>query len=217
MAQTGITPDGVPLVYLVDDDPAMRSSLEVLLATAQINVRSFASAEAFLEAFDSSRPACVLLDVRLPGITGLELLQHLVKTGSNAAVVVITGHGDIPMAVSAMRAGAMHFMEKPIDAASLLEIVEEACSCAGLRCDRNHHMHLVSRRFASLTLREKDVLGLMVEGHPTKVIAYRLGITRRTVEHHRAAVMYKMQARTISHLVKMALEISGKSKLADEH
>lgn len=217
MAQAGVTLDGVPLVYVVDDDPAMRSSLEVLLATAQINVRSFANAEAFLEAFDSSRPACVLLDVRLPGITGLELLQHLVKTGPNAAVVVITGHGDIPMAVSAMRAGALHFMEKPIDAASLLEIVEEARSSAGSRCDRNHHRHLVLRRFASLTLREKEVLDLMIEGQPTKVIAYRLGITSRTVEHHRATVMHKTQARTISHLVRMALEISGNSKLADEH
>ena len=211
MVQPSSAPDRVSTpVYVVDDDSAICSALQVLLATAQIEVCSYATAETFLVGFDSSRPACVLLDVRLPGMTGLQLLEHLVKTCPNVAAVVITGHGDVPMAVRAMRAGALHFMEKPIDPASLLEIVEEACSRADVGCDHNH-MRRAAGRIALLTPREKEVLDFMVEGYPTKVIAHRLGITCRTVEHHRAAVMHKMQARTLSHLVRMALEIPGKA------
>jgi len=217
MVQPSIAPDLVSTpVYVVDDDPAICSALRVLLATAHIEVCLYATAEAFLEKFDSSRRACVLIDVRLPGMTGLQLLEHLVKTCPNVAAVVITGHGDVPMAVRAMRAGALHFMEKPIDPAALLEIVEEACLCANVRCAHNHTC-VAATRLALLTPREKEVLALLVEGYPTKVIAHQLGITCRTVEHHRAAVMHKTQARTLSHLVRMALEISGNWKLADEH
>ena len=214
MVQPSSAPDRVSTpVFVVDDDPAICSALRVLLATAQIEVCSYATAEAFLGEFDSSRPACVLLDVRLPGMTGLQLLEHLVKTCPHVAAVVITGHGDVPMAVRAMRAGALHFMEKPIDPASLLEIVEEACSRADVGCDHNN-MCLAARRIALLTPREKEVLALLVEGYTTKVIAHQLGITCRTVEHHRAAVMHKMQARTLSHLVRMALEILVKAQPA---
>jgi two-component system response regulator FixJ len=194
-------------VYIVDDDTTMRDSLSLLLSTASIKAASFPTAEAFLDQVDLRDPACVLLDLRLPGMQGLELLPRLTQPPSRMAVIIITGHGDVPMAVSAMRSGAFHFVEKPFDPEALLAIVEEALKRVDELTDLHAQRTETAKRLELLTPRERQVLELLVEGLPSKLIAHRLGISTRTAEHHRAAVMKKMEARTLSHLVRMALEL----------
>lgn len=214
MAQPGQPPELSTPVYVVDDDPEIRSSLELLLSTAGLEVRTFGSAEAFLAAIDPKDPSCVLLDVRLPGMSGLELLGRLTGEGCNTVVVIVTGHGDIPMAVAAMRAGALHFIEKPLAPAAFLQIVEEARNRAAQLGERWLDFEALTARFGSLTPRESEVLALLVDGHPTKVIAARLGISTRTAEHHRSAIMQKTGARTVSHLVRMSLELANEPRNA---
>ena len=155
----------------------------------------------------SSEPACVILDNQLPGLSGMELLKRIAGAASNTAVIMITGYGDVPTAVSAMKAGAFHFVQKPFDAEALLNIVEETLARADEGRDLQAELQEFRARCALLTQREREVLTLLIDGLPTKLIAYRLGISARTTEHHRAAVMQKMQARTISHLVRMALSL----------
>jgi two-component system response regulator FixJ len=196
-------------VYVVDDDAQVSDSLALLLATADIQVTSFTSAEEFLAAEKPRQPYCVLLDVRLPGMSGLEALDRLADRATNAVVIIITGHGDVPMAVSAMRAGAFHFIEKPFDSEVLIEVVEEALDQIEKLADDRANAGLFRERFQSLTPREREVLDLLVEGHPSKIVAYKLGISVRTAEHHRAAVMKKMKARTLSHLVRMRLFVDA--------
>ncbi len=149
----------------------------------------------------------MLLDNRMPGLSGLELLQRLTQSGSKAAVIMMTGHGDVPTAVAAMKLGAFHFVEKPFDAEALLSTVEEALS----QSEQIRDFHAEAQSFAArrelLSQREEEVFALLLEGHPTKVIAGRLDITVRTAEHHRAAVMRKFEARSISHLMRMALNL----------
>jgi two-component system response regulator FixJ len=194
-------------VFIIDDDANLRDSLCLLLSTANIEAAAFASAEAFLDAECLAKPACILLDARLPGMNGIELLQRLSRKPGGPAVIMITGHGDVPMAVSAMRAGAFHFVEKPFDPEALLGIVEEALKRIEKLADAQSRTLEAAERHQSLTPREKEVLDLLVEGLPSKLIAYELGISTRTAEHHRSAVMRKMGARTLSHLVRMALDL----------
>jgi two-component system, LuxR family, response regulator FixJ len=194
-------------VVVVDDDAKLRDSIDVLLSTAKIKTSGFASAEDFLKREAARAPSCVLLDVRLPGMSGIELLTQLNDMGSKHVVVMITGHGDIPMAVSAMRAGAFHFAEKPFDPAALLNIVGEALARLQKLVDTIDHARDNAERYAGLSARERQVLDLLVEGRPSKVIAYDLGISTRTAEHHRSAVMKKMAANSLSHLVRMALDL----------
>lgn len=196
-------------VFVVDDNPEVRDSLKLLLATADIEVKSFASAEEFLAAERPSLPYCILMDVRLPGISGLEALKQLSGPGATAVVIVITGHGDVPMAVAAMRSGAYHFLEKPFDSEVLIDVVQEALSYTDRLADDQATSEEAIECFQTLTPREKEVLDLLVEGDPSKVIAYKLDISTRTAEHHRAAVMKKMKARTLSHLVRMRLAIEA--------
>jgi two-component system response regulator FixJ len=195
------------LVHIVDDEVRIRDSIALLLSTAQIESRSYASAEEYLASVRWDEPACVVLDNQLPGLGGIGLIKRIAEAASDTAVIMITGYADVPTAVAAMKAGAYHFVQKPIDAEALLITVEEALT----RRDRilNHQAETqeIRDRCASLTQREREVFDLVIEGLPTKLIAYRLGITARTAEHHRAAVMRKMQARTISHLVRMALSL----------
>lgn len=192
-------------VFVVDDDAQVRESLALLLATADIKVTPFPSAEDFLAAEKPRYPYCVLLDLRLPGMSGLDVLKRFSVSGSSAVIIVITGHGDVPTAVSAMRNGAFHFIEKPFDSEVLIEVVEEALAYTVKLAHTNDAAEYVAECFQSLTPREKEVLELLVEGHPSKVLAHKLGISTRTAEHHRAAVMKKMRARTLSHLVRMRL------------
>ena len=194
-------------VHIIDDEAKIRDSLAVLLSTAEIKSRAYASAEEYLASVPLSEPACVILDNQLPGLSGMELLKRIADAASNTAVIMITGYGDVPTAVSAMKAGAFHFVQKPFDAEALLIIVEETLARADDVRDHQAEIQEFRTRGALLTQREREVLALLIDGLPTKLIAYRLGITARTTEHHRAAVMQKMQARTISHLVRMALNL----------
>lgn len=198
-------------VYVVDDDRRLCDSIAMLLSTLGVTVTAFATAEEAVDAIDQRSPACVILDVRLPGMSGLELMQRLKGAPCQPVVVMITGHGDVPMAVSAMRAGAFHFIEKPFDPETFLATVEEALHQVDHIADRQEQLRAVASRFRSLTAREAQVLDLLVEGRPSKLIAYELGISTRTAEHHRSAVMKKMQARSLSHLVRLALDLRQSS------
>ena len=194
-------------IYIVDDDAEVRSALSLLMSTAEIETRAFPTAEAFLEAVDLERPSCILLDVRLPGMSGLELLERLAQHRSTATAIMITGHGDVPMAVEAMKAGAFHFVEKPFDPEALLQCVQEAQQRVDELKDAQARSGELAGLYRSLTPREAEVMALLVEGLPNKVIASRLGISTRTAEHHRAAVLRKMKVRTLSHLVRMCAEL----------
>lgn len=195
------------LVHVVDDDREMRQALQVLLATREIRCRLYETAEAFLNASLSPLSICALIDVQLPGMNGLEVITELERRQIPHASIVISGHGDIPMAVTAMRAGAMHFIEKPFDPAMLLDVLEEA-RVRMRSLDAGARVRAQARsRYVTLTPREQEVMGLLVVGLPSKLVARQLGISPRTAEHHRAAVMHKMGARTLSHLVGMAISM----------
>ncbi len=195
------------IVHIVDDDPAARESLCFLLQVAGFEVAAYDSAEAFLQGADLDRPGCAVVDVRMPGMNGLALQQELGRRGQHPPVVLITGHGDVAMAVSALKAGAVDFIEKPFDDEALLAAVGEAIDRAG-RLERERAVaHHLNERVRRLTDREHDVMDLVVEGLANKAIAARLGISIRTVEIHRARVMEKMEAGSLSELVRMALRL----------
>jgi two-component system response regulator FixJ len=199
-----------PTVYIVDDDANVRDSLSLLLSTAGLQSQAFPTGEAFLEGADLNEPICVLLDVRLPGMSGLEVLERFAERKHKVAVIVITGHGDVPMAVAAMKSGAFHFVEKPFDPEGLLESVAEALRhIEQLRHEQARDSE-VAASYDSLTPREQEVMTLLSEGLASKLVAARLGIATRTAEHHRAAVMRKMNARTLSHLVRLSLRLGAR-------
>jgi FixJ family two-component response regulator len=191
-------------VHIVDDEAEVLDALSLLLSTAQIESRSYGSAEEYLTLNSLKEPACILLDNQLPGMSGIKLLRHVVAATRDATVIMITAYGDVPTAVLAMKAGAFHFVQKPFDAEALLATVEEALSRSDEDGDAPLEMKEFKARQALLTQREREVLALLLEGLPTKLIAHQLRISSRTAEHHRAAVIQKMQARNISQLMRMA-------------
>jgi two-component system response regulator FixJ len=193
------------VVHVIEDDPAMRDALLLLLRSASLPARSYASAEEFLAEQDCRRSACLLVDVRLPGMNGLALQRHLVLHGADPAIVMITGHGDIPLAVAALKAGALDFVTKPFDPAALLDSVSVARQRAADTRQRAAAAAEFNTRLQSLTPREASILALLSAGRPNKVIASQLGISVRTVEHHRANIMEKLRARTLSQLIRGAL------------
>jgi FixJ family two-component response regulator len=202
-------PDDVATVYVVDDDDGMRRALSLLLNTVGYKTAVFATPNEFLAKFKSDAAGCLVLDVRMPGMSGLELQQQLNRMGSMLPVIFITGHGDVPMAVQAMKEGAFEFVQKPFRDQDLLDRVNHA-----LAQDRKYRSTLARRadvlqRFESLTSREKQVMQLVVDGAANKVIAIDLGLSERTVEIHRAKVMEKMDARSVAHLVKLQMGLSG--------
>ena len=198
---------GERCVHIVDDEARVRDALTLLLSTAQIKSRSYASAEEYLKSNKLGEPTCVLLDNQLPGMSGLELLGRIVAAAGNSAVIMITAYGDVPTAVLAMKAGAFHFVQKPFDAEALLTTVEEALSRAVEARDVLRETEEFRARITLLTQREREVLALLLEGLPTKLVAHRLQISARTAEHHRAAIMQKTRARNISHLLRMTLSL----------
>jgi two-component system response regulator FixJ len=198
-----------PTVYVVEDDAGMRDAVSLLLQSASFKVRSYSNAETFLSEVDCSKPICLLTDVRLPEMDGITLFRHLVRLGTEPAVVVITGHGDIPMAVAALKEGVVDFVEKPFDPSMLLDSMRDASQRAAANYDRKAMVADVETRRALLTPREAEILALLMQGHPNKVIAWRLGMSVRTTEHHRAHIMEKLGARSISHLIKMLLGTQG--------
>jgi two-component system, LuxR family, response regulator FixJ len=199
---------GKELVHIIDDDDALRDSLSFLLSTAGIATIAHDSAAAYFS--DSRRGAsgCIVTDVRMPGISGIDLLRKLKADGSSVPVIVMTGHGDVPLAVEAMKLGAFDFLEKPFDDDALLASVRSALGHREKRSMQDEERKLIEERLALLSGRERQVLDGLVSGQANKVIAYELGISPRTVEIYRANVMTKMQAASLSDLVRMAL-ISG--------
>jgi two-component system, LuxR family, response regulator FixJ len=196
-------------VFIVDDDEAVRDSLGLLLRAAGYRARCYASAKDFLKAFDPRDYGCIVLDIRMPGMTGLELQRHLIEIGCNIPVVFITGHGDIPMAVEAVRQGAVDFIQKPFDDQELVDRIEEAMKQAARQREGELERLQILDRIASLTAREKEVMGQVVLGKANKVIAGDLGVSQRTVEIHRARVMEKMQANSLARLVRMVMVAEG--------
>ena len=193
-------------IFVVDDDSAVRDLLTLLLETSGYRVASYASGLAFLEALPSSASGCVLVDVLMPNMGGFEVQQELLRREVQLPVIVITGHGDVPLAVRAMKAGAADFIEKPYAEDALLAAVERALQINRASSGERAAAAAIRERAAQLTAREREVLAHLVGGHPNKVIAYRMSISPRTVEIHRARVMDKMAARTLSDLVRMTIE-----------
>jgi two-component system response regulator FixJ len=195
------------VVHIVDDDEAVRQSLAFLLSTAGIPVRVYESATSFLAALPTLQPGCLVTDVRMPDMTGIELLQQLRDKDIKLPVIVITGHGDIPLAVEAMKSGAIDFIEKPFAAEPILRAVRAAEDRAKKLGRRSEEETQVAVRLAALSERERQVLEGLVAGHANKTIAYELGISPRTVEVYRANVMTKMQAKSLSELIRMTLAV----------
>ena len=193
------------IVHVIDDDEALRESLAFLLRTAKIEVRTYASAVAFLDALPDARASCVITDVRMPGMSGIDLLRRLQELKIAMPVIVITGHGDVPLAVEAMKIGALDFLEKPFDDEVLLTSVRSALKRQDGETKRHTERAEIESKLAALSNRERDVLGGLVAGRANKQIAYDLGISPRTVEIYRANLMNKMQAGSLSDLVRMAL------------
>jgi two-component system, LuxR family, response regulator FixJ len=198
-------------VHVIDDDEALRDSLTFLLRTARLDVLSYPSATAFLEALPEANLSCIITDVRMPGMSGIDLLRRLRERKISVPVIVITGHGDIPLAVEAMRIGAIDFLEKPFDDEVLIASVKTALRQKEGEAKRHGERAEIEGRLAALSNRERDVLGGLVAGRANKQIAFDLGISPRTVEIYRANLMSKMQAGSLSDLVRMALivEIVG--------
>ncbi|HEY6861264.1 MAG TPA: response regulator FixJ [Pseudolabrys sp.] len=194
-----------PIVYLIDDDEAVRHSLEFLLKTAGIEARGFESAKTFLEMLPRIKTGCIITDVRMPGITGIELLRCVKESGLDIPVIVITGHGDISLAVEAMKIGAVDFLEKPFDDDLLLASVRSALNKEAGTAKHKAEVADIHDKLAALSNRERQVLEGLVVGKANKVIAFDLGISPRTVEIYRANLMTKMAANSLSDLVRMAM------------
>ncbi|HTR14482.1 MAG TPA: response regulator [Roseiarcus sp.] len=190
-------------VFVVEDDPRMCAAIELLLRTSGYAVRSYPDAETLLGDETCVRSNCLLADIRLPGMDGLALHRRLVATGTTPATVMITGHGDIPMAVSALKEGVVDFIEKPFHPPALLESVKEALRRAMAVHDHEMKIADLKVRLETLTPREAEVLDLLVDGQPSKVIASQLGMSVRTAEHHRARIMEKLGAPSTMRLISM--------------
>ena len=191
------------IVHIVDDDEAVRQSLAFLLGSAGLTVRLYDSASAFLAGLSAVKSGCLVTDMRMPDMTGIELLQQLRVKACRLPAIVITGHGDVPLAVEAMKAGAVDFIEKPFDQETILHAVQAALERSFEGEGREDPA--VAARLATLSERERQVLEGLVAGHPNKTIAYDLGISPRTVEVYRANLMTKMGARSLSELIRMAI------------
>lgn len=201
-----------PVVAVVEDDPAVRDALSSLLASTGRLVVTHDSAEAFMRAAEREVPDCVLLDIRLPGMDGMTLLRWIVDRLPACSPIVLTGHGDVPMAVSALRLGAFDFVEKPFDPDRLLDSIAEAIEHGRRRARDAEEIAALRRRLADLTPREREVMDQVTRGMSNKMVAIELKISPRTVEIHRANVMEKMQARTISDLVRMTIALEGRER-----
>jgi two-component system response regulator FixJ len=192
-------------VHVIDDDDAVRQSLEFLLKSADFPVRTYPSATAFVKALPEIRTGCIITDVRMPDLGGIELLRQLREHECTVPVIVMTGHGDVALAVEAMKAGAMDFLEKPFDDEHMIETVRAALDLGKVEAQRTSERAAIQQKLDSLSHRERQVLEGLVKGLPNKIIAYDLGISPRTVEIYRANVMTKMAANSLSQLVRMAL------------
>ena len=199
----------LPTVFIVDDDDGVRASLRILLKSVGLPASPYASAQEFLASYHASQPGCLVLDIRMPGMSGLELQTELNVRGAMIPVIFVTGHGDVPMAVEAMQHGAFDFLQKPYRDQDLIDRVQRA-----LARDRENREAIkgherIRAHLNSLTPREREVLDLLTHGKPNKVMAAELGLSQRTVEIHRAHVMEKMAAGSIAQLVRMVMDVEA--------
>jgi FixJ family two-component response regulator len=190
-------------VFVVDDDRAVRDGLQQLLQAVGLRVQTYGSARDFLTAYKPETPGCLVLDIRMPGMGGLDLQAQLVQEGMQLPIIFLTGHGDVPAAVRALKAGAMDFLQKPVNSQSLLDLVQQAIRRDAEARATSAEQAEITRRLETLTAREREVLDMMVAGKANKVIAFELAISERTVEFHRGKIMKKMRARSLAKLVNM--------------
>ncbi len=196
-----------PIVYVVDDDPSFRRSTERLIRSAGYKVQSFGTAAEFLSANAAQTPGCVVLDVRLPGLSGLDLQRELAKTGNHLPIIFMTGHGDIPMSVRAIKTGAVEFLPKPFRDEDLLEALRQALERDRAAREQQARCAAIRERYDSLTAREHEVMALVVAGLLNKQIAGELGTVEKTIKFHRAHIMQKMGAESVATLVRMAEQL----------
>jgi two-component system, LuxR family, response regulator FixJ len=195
-----------PTVFVVDDDAAVRDSLSWMIEAAGLNVQAYACAEEFLASYDPVRPGCLVLDMRMPGMSGIALQKQLASRNVDIAIIFITAHASVPIAVHAMRAGAVDFLTKPFSEDALLDRITQCIEDARRRQASNVAQADLAARFALLTPREREILHDVVAGKPNKVIAAERGISQKTVEAHRARMMQKLRARSLADLMRMVLE-----------
>jgi two-component system response regulator FixJ len=196
-----------PVVFIVDDDEAVRSSLRLLLKSVGLVPTALGSAREFLDKYDPAQPGCLVLDVRMPGMSGIELQETLNRQGAVIPVIFITGHGDVPMAVEAMQAGAFDFLQKPFRDQDLIDRIQRALEKDRVSRSELNERSLIRERLESLTPREREVLTLVTSGKPNKIMAADLGVSQRTIEIHRARVMEKMGASSLAQLVRMIMDL----------
>jgi FixJ family two-component response regulator len=194
-----------PAVFVVDDDRAMRDSLRWLLESVGLSVRTYATAAEFLGDYDATQPGCLVLDVRMPGMSGLDLQAELARRGAGLPTIVVTGHAEVPMAVRAVKAGAIDFIEKPFSDQLLLDRVRQALEIDRQDREVRRRREEARRRLESLTAREREVLALVVAGKANKEVAASLGLSTKTVEVHRAHVMSKMEVESLAELIRVAI------------
>ncbi len=196
-----------PTVFIVDDDEQVRKALTLLMESVGLETESFVSAQEYLDQFDTDKPGCLILDVRMPGISGLDLQARLAAEKIHPTIIVITGHGDVPMAVRAVTTGAIDFIEKPFNNQSMLDTVHKAIAQDAVQRGETLRIQDIEIHYNELTPREKEVLQYVIEGKRNKVIAADMNISQSTVEAHRSKVMEKMAAETLSDLMRMALTL----------
>ncbi len=204
-----MSPPFEPTVFIVDDDEAVRNSLRFLMKSVNLAAQTYPSAQSFLDAYDRDRPGCLVLDVRMPGMSGLDLQEKLKEIRSTLPIIFVTGHGDVPMAVQAMQQGAVEFLQKPFRDQDLIDRVNLALARDRQQRSAVEQRRDIVHRIESLTKRESEIMNRIVEGQANKVIAVELGMSPRTVELHRARVMDKMGAASLAQLVRMVMEARG--------
>jgi len=195
-----------PTVFIVDDDLAVLKGLRLLMESVRLNVETYLSAQEFLDSYDQTRPGCLVLDVRMPGISGLELQEKLRQRNINIPVIIMTGYGEIAMAVEAMKKGAMMFVEKPISDQVLLDQIQKAIAKDARIRQEQDAQKTTTSRLALLTSRERQVMNLVIAGKLNKVIARELGISQKTVEFHRSNIMKKMKVDSLAELIRLVIE-----------